>query len=229
MVKERDLQLTDRDTRILDHIRVFRMTTKEVLQRLFFAGHDIEAVKSWQRRLQRAGLIGTAHFIKPRKYIYLTGDAMQKVYGEPAKAGGPLTAFPLARQYGILAFCCLLESVHRKINARQFCDRFPTLADNKLPKDFYYIDKDSDTHRLGLIYVDHGRNASRIYQRYLRIGGQRFKCSSWRQDVIERDRFIVAIVTAKPEKKKRIQEVFDGQRPRIPYRIEAVPELIHLI
>ena len=39
----------------------------------------------------------------------------------------------------------------------------------------------------------------------------------------------MAIVTAKPEKKKRIEEVFREERSKVPYRIEVVPDLIHLI
>ena len=223
------LQLTARDVEILDHVRTFRMSTREVLHRLFFAGQDIEAVKSWIRRVKRARLIDTGDFIKPRKYLYLMPEAVQKLYGEPAKAAGPLTAFPLARQYGILAFCCLLETVQRKMTSREFCDKFPKLADNTLPKDFYYVDKETSPQRLGFIYVDHGRNAQRIYQRYRTIVARRFDLPTWRKDVIDRERFIVAIVTAKPEKKKRIEEVFADKRPWVAYRIDAVPDLIHLI
>ncbi len=187
-------------------------------------------LKSWRRRVKHAGLIDRGDFINKRKYIRLTPLAMQKIYGEPAKAGVPLTAFTLARQYGILVFCCLSGTLQRKLTRREFCEKFPKLADgNKLPTDFYYVDKDSSPQRLGFIYVDHGRDARRVYVRYRDIVAKRFKLPAWRQDVINRDRFIVAVITAKPEKKKRIEEVFREQRPKVPYRIEVVPDLIHLI
>jgi hypothetical protein len=226
----REYRLTPRDVEILNHIRAFRMTTMEVLHRLFFEGQDIEAVKSWQRRLRHAGFIETAHFIKPRKYIFLTGDAVQKLYGEPEKAGGALSPFVLARQYGALAFCCLTGSVHRKLTFREFREKFPALAENKrLPTDFYYIDKDTQPNRLGFIYVDHGRRAERIYQRYRQIVAQRYKLQTWREQVINRDRFIVAVVVAKQEKRARVEEAFRARRPTVAYRVEVVPDLIHLI
>lgn len=222
-----NFRLTDRDVKTLDHIRTFRMTTLEILQRLLFPDQQIEAVKSWRRRVKHAGLIGGGDFIHPRDYIRLTPLAVQKLYGE---AGEPLTPFTLARQYGILAFCCTLETLQRKLTSRDFCEKFPNLADgNHLPRDFYYVDKDSSQQRLGFIYIDHGRTARRIYVRYRDLVAKRFKLPDWRQEVINRDRFIMAVVTAKPEKKKRIEEVFREQRPKVSYRIEVVPDLIHLI
>lgn len=229
VAKSHDLQLTERDIAILDHIRAFRMSLPEVVQRLFFEKHDMEAVKSWLRRMRRAGLVGTAPFVKPRKYLYLTPAAVQKLYGEPAKAGGPLTAFPLARQYGMLAFCCLQPTVHRKLTAREFADKFAVLAADTLPKDFYYVDKETQPQRLGYIYVDHGRNAPRIVQRFQHIVRQRFKILVWRTAIIDQDRFAVAIVTSADEKKKRIEEAFSTRRDRVPVKVAVAPDLIHLV
>lgn len=214
---------------ILAHIRAFRMTTMPVLQRLFFADQDVEAVRSWKRRLRRAGLIDTAPFIGSDRYIHLTVAGWKKLGDEPPKGRTTLTAFPLARQYGMLAFCCLLVTVQRKLTGQEFIEKFPALADNALPKHYYYVDKDTQPQRLGFIYVDHGRRAQRIHQRYRDIVRQRFNHPRWREDVLNRDRFIVAIVTAKPQKKKLIEEVFGEQKRLVPYRVEAVPDLIDLI
>jgi len=230
MVASPNYRLTDRDRQILAHLRTFRMTTTEVLQRLFFSGQDVEAVKSWTRRMKQAGVIGSAPFIKPRKYIYITEGAMERLFGETPQSGGPLTAFSLARQYGILAFCCLGTTPQRKLSRREFQEKFPNLSGgNKLPQDFYYVDKGSTPQRLGFIYVDHGSRAQRIHQRYRQIVAQRFTILSWRTDVIDRGRFMVAIVTAKPEKAKRIEEFFQSKHPEVAYRVEAVEDLIHLI
>lgn len=223
------VRLTERDLEILEHMRTFRMTTMPVLHRLFFADQDIDAVRSWKRRMRGAGLIDTAPFVRYEKYLHLTLAGWKKLGEQPPKGRTTLTEFPLARQYGMLAFCCLLDTVQRKLTAREFVEKFPSLADNSMPKDYYYVDKDSQPQRLGFIYVDHGRKAERVYQRYRDIIRQRFKHPPWRQDVIERGRFIVAIVTAKPAKKKLIEQVFAKQKLWIPYRVEAVPDLIDLI
>lgn len=224
-----DLKLTERDVEILGHIRRFRMTTSDVLHRLFFKGNEIDAVKSWVRRLRDADYLQTADLITPRKYLYLRPKAVRKLYGESGKMAKALGVFALARQFGILSFCCLGETAHRKLTVFEFKDMFPSLADNSLPKDFYYVDKSGATQRLGFIYVDHGCANERIYQRYRHIVAQRYRIAAWRQEVIEPDRFTVAIVTAKPEKKKRIEEVFAERKPMVPYCVEAVPDLIHLV
>ncbi|MBU0716955.1 MAG: hypothetical protein KJ749_01795 [Planctomycetes bacterium] len=230
------LQLTERDSEILAHIRCFRMSTYEVLHRLFFEGNELDAVKSWVRRLRDAGHLDTADLIYPRKYVYLTPKAVVRLYGDSGKGAKPLGVYALARQFAVLSFCCLGDTLHRKLTVAEFRAKFPTLAENTLPKDFYYVDKDTSPQRLGFIYVDHGgSHPRRIYDRYRRIVTQRFKFPTWRREVIDRDRFIVAVVTAKSERKKRIEEAFAehlaphaGKR-LVPHRIDVVPDLIHLI
>lgn len=229
-------RLTDRQTEILAHIRAFRMSTFEVLHRLFFEDNEPEAVKSFVHRLREAGYLDTADLIYPRKYVYVTPMTVRRLFGESGKGAKPLGVYALARQFATLSFCCLGDTIQRKLTATEFREKFPTLSDNTLPKDFYYVDKDTSPQRLGFIYVDHGgSDPRRIYQRYRRIVTQRFRFPAWRQEVIDRDRFIVAVITAKEERKKRIEEAFaEHQAVRadnrlVSHRIEVVPDLIHLI
>jgi hypothetical protein len=206
-VKEKTIRLSDRDLKILRHVRTHGMSTIAAVQAMFFGGQGRDAVKSTLRRL--CGQPPDYRYLKPepldshRVYYRLTNRAV-RLLGAPKEAARALGPQAKIGRYAVLWFICMDRPGARSLfNPRDFPDQFD-IGPNRLPRPNFYIERISDEeHRLGFIIVDHGSHVRRILRkaadtlvRFLRHG--------W-FDAYVRDRaFALTVLTPTAAKKRSI-------------------------
>jgi hypothetical protein len=240
----KNVRLTERDITILrDHVARFRMTTTVTVHRLHFEpqGCDVDATKSWLRRMKDGGYLAAADLYgesnRKVKYFHLTDEgAGQVAYGETRIPSGHVSPGRLSEAFGVLSFCCLGPRVYRKLTPQELEQRLTTLFEgNNLPREPYYLDDDhadevdAPENKLGYIYVDKGGSTPywRVVERYHRLVAQRRAFRPWR-DYFDKGRFIVTIVTATAGKKKQIDDALQQKPNPVPFRVDVRPELVHL-
>ena len=224
--------LTEKQSQVLNHIRVFRMTTPQIVKKLFFPDETPNAVKSHLRRLGDAGYIRHAPlFSEKKRYYYLSPDTARTLFDldpRTVKPNGPLA---MAETYGILRFCCDGPNLLHKFARNEFVEEFPELIIQNVPEFNYYMDSDPDGNRLGHIYVDRGAKATRILGRIQALVGKRLKHPVWHQEMLSKQncRFAVGIATVTDRKAEVIQKLLEDEFPEIRFRIKVVCELFLLI
>lgn len=224
MVKR--VELTSEDEKVLEHIHRFRITTPQVLAKLFYPAEAIEDVRYHYRELRRAGCVGVGQLYGHQPYYYLTHHAALDYFNE--RDAGPLDEQRLIDAYAVVAFCCLGATLRQRLTLREFTHDFPDLLKPFPPSHGYYVDIDDAKTRLGLVKVDRAFNYQRSGLHLDRIVKERIKHPAWKR-VIEHDDFVVTFVTAWPDKAKRIAEVFASHPQPTPCRIHVVEELRHMV
>jgi hypothetical protein len=228
----RNVELSERDRSILaTHLPRFGLTTYDVLHRLFWADHQMSAVKKWVQRMHEGDYIAKADLGPPRAiFIYLTKKAVNEFNLIPRLAR-PIPVQEIPRAYGILSFCCLGTSRYRKLTAAEFEQRFPALKGKHFEQDFYYLDHDyaDDGHtpcnRLGYIYVDSGKRVRDILRRYESVVARRFKHGAW-SELLSSSRFVYTIVTPSQNNRERLLRQFPKRAYDHPLRIEVRTDLL---
>ena len=164
-------ELQERDVQILKHVYRYRVSTNEVLYRLFFPdAKNTESVRRVvTRRLVDRGYLDRGELRGNRRYYHLTTTAT-KHFGwsdEMAKIGTQT----LPEVYATLLYCCTGETIYRRFTREEFRESFSEFAEkipsfNSGPFDSFYLepaeDKNEDGNivRLMKIEVDLGGDLS---------------------------------------------------------------------
>lgn len=157
------LRLTERDRRILEHLKRYRLTTFQTLKKLFYADRDESALKSTVykrlipgRYLESAPLTSTG-----KKYFHL-GELGADEVGL-RDAGKPFRdTATLARRFGVLVFCCNgPRDLRPRFTLEEFSEffpewreRYPRLSHHFTHNDYFLDVDDEGEKRLGQILVD---------------------------------------------------------------------------
>jgi hypothetical protein len=220
-------RLADRDYEIFEHVMRHRITVREALHRLFFEGSDPNAVTKVTSRLVRHQYLNRYELYAPRSY-FVVGPEGAKLLGISVNKTESLGPRALAREYGILAYCCLGPVVRKRLMVREIRERDPEFLQGKLDSGHYYLDEDGETTRLGYIRVDQGGSPENVVRKCREDLDQRYRYPRLRK-LIDEGRFLIALVTAREEKKQAIHEALRQHRWPIRFRIEVVSDLLHLI
>ena len=220
------IRLTERDEQILkEHFARFRITTLEALQRVYWADRTLDAAKKWSQRMRAGQYLRHGELGNGRQFFYPTHKTVA-LAGLSRRATAPPKGYDLARLYGVLSFCCLGPVRHEKIASMEFHQRFQKLCAPSLDQSLYYADTDFETdrfpkhNRIGYLLVDAGSRVRQMLQRFRHVISQRLKSPLWHQ-CIERDRFLVTVVTADPDKLRRLGEALAAIHQPVPFRIEV--------
>ncbi|MBX3394331.1 MAG: hypothetical protein KF841_03085 [Phycisphaerae bacterium] len=223
------VRINAHDARILgDHVGVFRMTTYEALRRVYWPDGEIDAAKSWVRRMKSAGYLRGAPLYGNVRYFYPSHQAVTEFRLEPG-AQGFQRPTRLAEVYGRLAFCCLGERPYRLLSPSVFCQEFPELVIGKKIPEGYYLDDSASRRRLGYIFVDTRREPRAIRARLKDLISERIGNEAWKHNLIRPRLFLFAIVTIRERAAKQIARYLDGLHPEIEFRFAHFPELGELL
>lgn len=223
------IRITDRDVRILgDHVACFRMTTYEALQRIYWPDGEINAAKSWVRRMKEAGYLSGAPLYGAHRYFYPTAQAVNEFQLEHATVGFR-KAVQLAEAYGILDFCCLGHRPLRKLSPLAFRENFPELVLGRQVPSEYYLDDEGGRRRLGYIFVDTRRQLNKIRARIRTLISERLGSEAWKLSIIQKRRFVIAILTIRPQRQKQIAQYVEDLHPEIEFRFACIPALGDLL
>ncbi len=175
---------------MLDHLKRYRITTKETLELALFTG---ERTKSFNnviyRGLIKKGLLESRELSGSRVFFQLTEQGTREAEA-PADAAKPLTAGKLFELYAELLFCCHDTPSHPKLTTEEFNHWFPGRLGERRLGAGYYIDEDAGVRRLGRLLVDLGRNlpnARDVVLRDVRALGD---------DFLGERRFTIAVITS---------------------------------
>jgi len=235
MVDSADIiKLTERDATILQtHFGRFRISTIEALRRVYWADHTADAAKKWTQRMRAGEYLRAGELGDGREFFYPAHKTVT-LAGFPRRYTRPPKGFDLATFYGVLSFCCMGESQYEKMSTDEFHRRFEELCIKPIEQTRYYLDANftDETHqrknRIGYVLVDAGARVLQVVTRFRRVIGQRIRVPLWHQ-WIERDRFLIAVVTCDPHKQRRLQAELSGLRQPVPYRIEVRLDLRDVI
>ncbi len=214
---------------ILEHIIRYNITVTDAVQRLFFDDNEKRAVNTLTSLKKRKYI--RSYDLYPGKKYWLLGSAAANLFNITKIITKPLRMEPLARTYGILVFCCLGDDFRTLMTIDEFKVRFPEYFVPGLPSSSYYIDNDGKKGRLGIIHVDQGSDYMRIIRRCRKITQIRMKLESFNNLILQKDGFLIAIVTAHQEKKYRLEKAIRKEKDSfsVKYRIEVCPDLANLI
>lgn len=230
--RAKTLGLSEPQLRVLEHVLTFRITTPEVVHRVFLRDQTHEAAKSLLKRLRGRGLLGSAHLTSSSRYFFLTPRGF-RLLGEPSRRVGALSPQPLAEAFGVLEFCTF-RSDRKKLTRDEFQKTFPQLVRRGLPSQNFYLDEEDAVRRLGVIYIDRGADPARITrkldQKYV---GRYLSSSAWREQVVDAGRLTIAVVTPTPEKGTKLRELLEesiaGPWRGITFRFETVETLLPIL
>jgi hypothetical protein len=203
----RDLRLSDRDWKILQHVWQHRLIDFAMLHQVFFPDQQVDAVKSTLRRL--CGKPPRYRYLHPepldakRVYYRLTPRAA-RLLGAPFDVARPLG--PQARLYRYaVAWFIHVDGRRRRtlFNPHDFHEQFPVTG-HRLPRSHFYIEDSADQPRLGYILVDHGAHVRRVVRKAVKVLG-RFLYHGWFDEYIRDKAFVLTVLTFLAGKKASIE------------------------
>jgi len=224
----RRLRLVDRDYEIFDHVMRYRLTTREVLHRLFFSDSEPNAVTKVTSRLTRSKFLNRYELYPSRSYFTL-GPKSASFLGVAYKRTRDLGPLAKAREFGVLSYCCLSEQLRERLAVRELSERHPDLLQGGLDNSHYYLHNDGNVTRLAYIRVDLGGSVDHILRKCRDDITARLRFDSF-EHLMNNDRFAIAIVTGRKEKVARIRDATDQRKDwPVAFYVEAVPELVELV
>lgn len=229
MARPKTFRLSDRDFDIFEHLSRYRMTTREVLHRLFWEDSEINAVSKVTSRLVHFGFLNR-YELYPRRPYFRLGPPAARLLGINAKHCKPLGVQDRPIEFGILDFCCGGEDRRKRLKVRDVAKDNPDLLSKNLLSNRYYIDDDNDTKRLGFVHVDCSGDAAHVARSCNEQLEKRYVHEAFRQ-LIDQDRFVIAIVMATEAQKESITDALNRRTwPHpVPFRLHVAPDLTHLI
>lgn len=221
--------LTTKESELLDHVLLYRITVREAVARQLFPGEELLVADRALEELRRAGHLRAYELYPHRKYWALSPEAAAARQLDTYYAK-PLAPEVLVRTFGVLAFCCLGTTPRRRLSLETFRTRFPDLYKPQLPSSWYYVDSESGKERLGYILVDFASDVMRLVRRVRRAVGQRLGSGLPAfAALIRNGEFTVTVVTAHEEKKARLVAALKKEGLDIVRHIEVHHDLAHLV
>lgn len=221
--------MNDRDHEIFEHLARYRLTTREVLHRLFFEDSQINAVSKVVSRLVKSELLAPHPLDASRKYFTI-GPAAASRLGLPRKWCKPLGSQALPNELGTLLFCCGGAATRRRLKVGEIAKKQPGLLGKGVDSSHYYLEENPETEQtlLGYIRVDQGGPPDHIARKCAQDIEKRTKTPALRE-LIESDRFVIAVVTCSEAKLEAIRENFARRQWNVRFRLEFREELASLI
>lgn len=220
-------RLVDRDYEILDHLRRYRLTTREVLQRQFFSDLELNAVTKVTSRLVDHGFLNRYDLYSGHSY-FVIGPEATKLFGVSPKKCKPLGTQALPREYGILLFCCMAETPRERLLVSELQKKLPDFTGKHTDCGHYYLDHDGSMVRLANMRVDQGGPPDHVARKCRDDLEMQMRHTPVRT-LVEQDRFMVAIITATDEKAAAIKEALKRHTWPVRFRVEPVPQLAELL
>jgi hypothetical protein len=119
--------IADRDRRILDHVARYRLTTHQVLHKLFFPQRQPNGLTKVTARLCRQRRLNRFTLRHPRVYFTLGNDEARD-RGLPPNRCQPLGPQSLPIQYAVLAYATLGATQHRRLTSKELRALCPWMA-----------------------------------------------------------------------------------------------------
>ncbi len=220
-------RLVDRDYDILQHLRLYHLTTREVLHRLFFQDAELNAVTKVTSRLVDHGFLNRYELPGGRSY-FVFGNEGVKLFGASPKHTRAFGAQALPREYGILHFCCMSQPPREKLPTGEVLAKMPDVQGKRLDPSHYYLDRDGENTRLGHMRVVLSGPPDYIVRK-CREDVEAYQGCASLSDLIAKDKLLLALLVATPERAAVTKEALLKHRWPLRFRVEVVAELTHVL
>lgn len=221
------MALTQRDGQILLHVARYRLTTAEIVRKLFFAHAGPQAEKNVLRRLVGEHLQSSPLYA--RKVYYQLTPTSARALGVSEELATPFGPQALLRLYGVLAFCCLGERIWQALTRAEFLSAFPEFGEAlDLTQNHYYLDHDGNTARLGHIVIDQGGDYQRLIGKCRRLI-ERARDIPGLREIVADDLLVIALVVGEEAKAERLKTELRKSPLPVWCRIAVVSELTQLM
>lgn len=221
-------RLSTRDLSILEHVARYRISTGEVLHRLFFDGSRANAVTKVTSRLCEIHFLRRYPLHHPRTYFTLGPDGARR-FGLPLSRTRPLGPQSLPIEYGVLSCATRGRRLHPRLTTRELLEVCPGLPDS-LRDQACCLDETTSPPQLELIRVDLGGRPDHVARKcHSDIRSRRDIASI--QSLLAQGRFQLIVVTGTTAKAASIGEAIDKHDwpNRFEIRMVVVPDLLPLI
>jgi hypothetical protein len=169
------------------------IVTIDIVQQVFFPDADVEAVRSAVRRIVERGELRAEPLDAQRCYYRLTRQGARRIPGARWSAR-PLKKQGRVQRYAVTWFIHAQHPGHRAlIRPHDYTDQF-AVAEHRLPRGPFYLDRTEGRSRLGIIFVDHNAHYRRMVRKVVKTFG-RFLWHGWFDGLIRTDAFKLAILT----------------------------------
>lgn len=213
-----------RESLIARHLLRYGLTTTPALRALVFPELSEKAIERLTERLAITEWLTRRRLPGGGRYFTLGVRAAKEHDTRPV---GPYGYQALVNRIGVLHFCAKLGVAI--FSPSEFRERFPELSKPGHTPSHHYVDRDGDVARLGFIHVDHGRTTERLVTKMRSRIASRYRDDDF-AELIQQDRFLIAIVTPTEEKTKSVLEELAERDPStVRFRVETVPELLALL
>lgn len=222
----RHVRLGPRDHDIFEHVRRYRLTTREVLHRLFFPEVKPNAVTKVTSRLCEAGFLKRFDLYESRDYFVL-GPEAARLLGVSAKRTEELGVQALPIAYATLLFCTGAGDRER-LTREELRTHHPSILVPGVDASHYYLDRDGGKTRLTALRVDCGGPPDHVARKCREDLDRRLEHPAFR-DLVANDQFMIAILTGREEKAGAIHEALKRREWPNRFRLSVIPELVSLI
>lgn len=217
------MRVMKRDRAILQHLSRYRMTTNEVIQRLFFPRQKPNAVTKVTARLTERGLLRQFPLYHPRNYFTL-GDEGVAVMGLPPGRAEGLGPQSLPIEFGVLNYALLGAAQHQRLTRDELVKRYPFFGEGTCEQTYTECDG-----VLELVRVDLGGAADHVARKCFRDISQRSETNGF-VALLRENRFRLVVVTCTKEKAAAISNALSGHLwpDGLMIHLAVVPDLLYL-
>ncbi|MCP4856971.1 MAG: hypothetical protein GY903_21010 [Fuerstiella sp.] len=220
-------QLSDRDHRIIAHVARHRVSTNEVVHKLFFSGQQPNAVTKVTARLYRSGHLRKFPLYHPRFYFRLGLQSIQMLVVSEHRMR-PLGPQSLPIEFGTLAYATMGERYHRRLTPQELRHSCGWM-DERLLTLPHCLDETGATPVQELVRIDLGGRADHVARKCVSDIQFRSRHDEFRQIVYEKLVRLV-VVTGTTEKAAAIGDSLEGHvwPDGLAVHMAVVPDLLQL-
>ena len=221
----KSIRLNDRDEEILEHLRRYRLSTKEVLHGLFFDDSEPAAVLKVMRRLTKAGYVST-HEPKGLPQYFRVGPETIRMMGLSKKSCLPHGVQALPIHLGVLLLCCTGERRPVRLTNSEISRNNPEILQGKKKRVIYLKYENPKTQKVELCVarVDLG-GAPHHVARQCDKDIERLLKNDAIQSLMLKGQFAIELVTVSREKAEQIAGSIKGRKFAVPFRLSTEPSL----
>lgn len=220
-------RLSDRDERIIEHVARHRITTNEVVHKLFFASQQPNAVTRVTARLCHSGYLRKFPLYHPRFYFRLGPQSIQRLVLSEHRIR-PLGPQSLPIEFGTLAWSTMGESYHRRLTPQELRNSCGWM-DERLLALPHCLDESGTSPILELVRIDLGGRPDHVARKcvfdiQLRSRHDEFK------DMVRHESVRLVVVTGTTDKAAAIRDALDGHLwpDGLAIHLAVVPDLLQL-
>jgi hypothetical protein len=221
-------RLTTRDREIIEHVVRYRISTNEVIQKLFFEGAHATSVTRITARLCSTGWLSAFPLIYPTKY-FVPGKLAASAYGLPLARTYPLGPQSLPTEFAVLEYAAANTPHVVRLDLGQIQSLLPWYEEEWFHAP--HCKRGSEEKQtLELVRVDLGGPADHIARKCRRDIGLRHKAVKFTH-LIANQAFGMAIITGSTQKAAAIQSALKSHHwpENLTFRIAVFVSLIPIL